>query len=46
MSNGTGYDAPDLVRFDTLAFTASMRPYLEDRPAKPLLYRIAARRLP
>jgi len=46
MSNGTGYDAPALVRFDALTFPESMRPYLEDRLAKPLLEKIAARRLP
>lgn len=46
MSNGAGYDAPVLVRFDALTFPESKRPYLEDRIAKPLLDQIAALRLP
>jgi len=46
MSNGAGFDAPVLVRFDALKFPASKPPYLEDRLTKLLLDRIAARRLP
>ena len=46
MSNGAGYDAPVLVRFDALTFPESKRPYHEDRLAKPLLDHIAAQRLP
>ncbi|MDP4034049.1 MAG: hypothetical protein Q8P60_14575 [Pseudorhodobacter sp.] len=46
MSNGAGYDAPVLVRFDALTFPESKRPYLEDRIAKPLLDQIAALRRP
>ena len=46
MSNGNGYDAPILVRFDALTFPASRRPFVEDRLAKPLLDQIAARRRP
>lgn len=46
MSNGEGYDAPVLIRFDALKFPESRRPFVEDRLAKPLLDQIAARRLP
>lgn len=46
LSNGDGYDAPILVRFDACTFPASRRAYIEDRIAKPLLDRIAMRRRP
>lgn len=46
MSDGTGYDAPVLVRFDALTFPESCLPFLEDRLAGPLLERIKSKRLP
>ena len=46
MSNGQTYEGPVLVRFDALTFPESKRPYFEDRLAKPLLEKIAERRLP
>jgi len=46
MSNGAGYDAPVLVRFDALTFPESHLPFLEDRLAGPLLERIKSKRLP
>lgn len=46
LSNGEGYDAPILSRFDALTFPESRRPFLEDRLAGPLLEQIKQRRQP
>ena len=46
LSNGVAYDAPVLVRFDTLTFPGSRCPFLEDRLAGPLLEQIKSKRLP
>jgi hypothetical protein len=46
MSNGQGYDAPVLIRFDELNFPQSLLPYLEDRLVGPLLEQINSKRLP
>lgn len=46
MSNGAAYDAPVLVRFDALRFPETLRPFLEDRLAGPLLERIKLKRKP
>lgn len=46
LSNGEGYDAPVLSRFDALTFPESRRPFLEDRLAGPLLEQIKQRRQP
>ena len=46
MSNGHGYDAPVLTRFDTLNFAGTQCPFFEDRLAGPLLAQINEKRLP
>lgn len=46
MSDGAGYDAPVLVRFDALTFPESCLPFLEDRLVGPLLERIKSKRFP
>lgn len=46
LSNGVAYDAPVLVRFDTLTFPGSRCPFLEDRLAGPLLEQIKSKRRP
>ena len=46
LSNGYGYDAPILTRFDELVFPESHRPFLKGRLVEPLLEEIAARRRP
>lgn len=46
LSNGVAYDAPVLVRFDTLTFPGSRCPFLEYRLAGPLLEQIKSKRLP
>lgn len=46
LSNGKGYDAPVLVRFDALKFKPPRLPFYEDRLTGPLLEQIKSRRLP
>jgi hypothetical protein len=46
LSNGRGYDAPVLTRFDALTFPESRRPFLQDRLVGTLLEQINRRRLP
>lgn len=46
LSNGKGYDAPVLIRFDALTFPRSQCPFLEDRLAGPLVEQVRHKRLP
>lgn len=46
LSNGRGYDAPVLVRFDALTFPQTQLPFLEDRVVGPLLDQIKMKRMP
>ncbi|WP_299831957.1 hypothetical protein [uncultured Roseobacter sp.] len=46
MSNGQGYDAPVLTRFDALTFPETQCPFLADRLAGPLIAHIKEKRLP